>query len=310
MSALEVAGLLEPEDLELELAQVVSLAAALQVAHDFLLSKRNPNTNAAYRRDLRQWFLCCLEDGVDPLAAVQATVDDWATQLALAGAKPATIGRKLASVSGYYTYAMRSGVLERNPVEFVDRPSVSKRSQTLGLDKADAERLLALAQWWGPVEHALVCLLMLNGLRVSEACAADVSHLSEQRGHVVLRIHGKGGRVDDAPLPPRGAHAVALARGERTSGPLLVWRGGRMHRQAAFRTIRRLSRHLGLAGISPHSLRHTAATMALDAGVDLRRVQEFMRHEDINNTVRYDRARRSLDSHPALAIGLYLGAAA
>jgi integrase len=71
-----------------------------------------------------------------------------------------------------------------------------------------------------PPEHALISLLALNGLRVSEATGADIEHLGVERGHRTLTITRKGGKVVTIPLAPRTARAIDLAIGERTDGPI------------------------------------------------------------------------------------------
>ena len=75
-----------------------------------------------------------------------------------------------------------------------------------------------------PAGHALISLLALNGLRVSEATGADIEHLGLERGHRTLVITRKGGKVVTVPLAPRTARAIDLAIGERTEGPVFVAR--------------------------------------------------------------------------------------
>jgi site-specific recombinase XerD len=88
---------------------------------------------------------------------------------------------------------------------------------------------------------------------------------------------------------------------------LLANDGGRLTRQQAARIVARLARRAGiLKRVSPHSLRHTAATLALDDGVSLRVVQASLGHADPKTTVRYDRARRGLDDHITHRLAQYL----
>ena len=150
-----------------------------------------------------------------------------------------------------------------------------------------------------PRDHALASLLALNGLRISEALGADIDDLEYQRGHRTLKILRKGGKHAVIPLAPRTSRAIDLYVGERTPGPIFVGaKGGRMDRYAADRTVKRLARRAGIAKrISPHSLRHSFMTAALDAGVPLRDVQEAASHADPRTTMRYDRANQSLDRH-------------
>jgi site-specific recombinase XerD len=99
-----------------------------------------------------------------------------------------------------------------------------------------------------------------------------------------------------------------LYLGERTSGPIFITADGRrMDRSAADRIIKRLARRAGIVKrISPHSLRHTFITLALDAGVALRDVQEAASHADPRTTMRYDRGRQSLDRHATYIVAAFV----
>jgi integrase/recombinase XerD len=109
----------------------------------------------------------------------------------------------------------------------------------------------------------------------------------------------KGGKVVTVPLAPRTARAIDLATGERTGGPLFLTVGGRrLDRHGAARIVRRVARRAGITkNVGPHTLRHAFITAALDAGVPLRDAQEAASHADPRTTMRYDRARTSLDRH-------------
>ena len=128
----------------------------------------------------------------------------------------------------------------------------------------------------------------MNGLRVTEALSRDVEHLAYNEGHRVLRIERKGGKRATTPLAPPVVRALDAYVGERTSGPIFTTSTGqRMTRSAAYRVLQRLARKAEIpaaAEISPHSARHAFATLALDAGVPLRDVQDAMGHADPRTT--------------------------
>ena len=157
-----------------------------------------------------------------------------------------------------------------------------------------------MAAGLGPaMEHALISLLALNGLRVTEATGADVEAMGIERGHWTLVVIRKGGKVVTIPLAPRTARAIDLAVGERCEGPLFVTADGhRLDRHGAGRIVRRIARPTRINKlVGPHTLRHAFITAALDAGLPLRDVQEATSHADPRTTMRYDRARASLDRH-------------
>jgi integrase/recombinase XerD len=154
--------------------------------------------------------------------------------------------------------------------------------------------------------------LAINGLRVSEATGADIDRLGLERGHRTLTILRKGGKIVTIPLAPRTARAIDLAIGERIDGPIFLGPDGkRLDRHAAGRIVRRVARRAGInKQVGPHTLRHAFITAALDAGVPLRDVQEAASHADPRTTMRYDRARVSLDRHATYIVAAFLAGAA
>jgi integrase len=142
--------------------------------------------------------------------------------------------------------------------------------------------MLVAAGLAGGRVHALISLLALNGLRVSEAIGAHIEDLGLERGHRTLTIVRKGGKVVTVPLAPRTARAIDLAVGERCDGPMFVGADGqRIDRHAAGRIVRRIARRAGIVKrVGPHTLRHAFITAALDAGAPLRDVQEAASHAD------------------------------
>ncbi len=160
-------------------------------------------------------------------------------------------------------------------------------------------------------DHALVSLLALNGLRVSEAIGADIAALGLERGHRTLTVVRKGGKTVTLPLAPRVARAIDLAVGERSEGPIFIEADGRrVDRHAAGRIVRRIARRAGISKrAGPHTLRHAFITAALDAGVPLRDVQEAASHADPRTTMRYDRGRQSLDRHATYIVATFIAGA-
>jgi len=125
----------------------------------------------------------------------------------------------------------------------VRRPKLDYESRAVGLDRNEVGALLVAARLAGVRDHALVSLLALNGLRISEALGGNIEDLAVERGHRTLRILRKGGKPVTIPLAPRTASAIDLVVGERLEGPLFVAvTGGPLDRHAAARIVKRLSR--------------------------------------------------------------------
>jgi integrase len=133
----------------------------------------------------------------------------------------------MCTIAGLYRYAVEEELLDHSPAAHVRRPRLDYESHATALDRNELGALLVAAGLGPPAEHALVSLLALNGLRVSEATGAGIEHLGLERGHRTLVITRKGGKVVTIPLAPRTARAIDLATGERTEGPLFVTGDGR-----------------------------------------------------------------------------------
>jgi len=269
-------------------------------------------TREAYTLDLRQFTGWCRTQSLALFAVRRADIETFARELEARGRARTTVTRRLSTIAGFYRYAVEEELLDHSPAAHVRRPRVDYEPHATALDRNEVGALLVAAGLGPAAEHALISLLALNGLRVSEATGADIDHLGLERGHRTLVVTRKGGKVVTVPLAPRTARAIDLAVGERTAGPLfLAADGKRLDRHGAARVVRRVTRRAGIAKkVGPHTLRHAFITAALDAGVPLRDVQEAASHADPRTTMRYDRARTSLDRHATYIVATYIAGAA
>jgi integrase/recombinase XerD len=269
-------------------------------------------TFEAYQLDLRQWVQWCAERPVALFCARRADIESFGRHLEACGRARATVARRLCTIACFYRYAEEEGLIAMSPAVHVRRPRLDYESHATGLDRNEVGAMLVAAGLGGPQEHALLSLLALNGLRVSEAIGANIEQLGLERGHRTLTILRKGGKIVMIPLAPRTARAVDLAIGERSDGPIFrADDGNRLDRHAAARIVRRVARRAGIAKkVGPHTLRHAFITAALDAGVALRDVQEAASHADPRTTMRYDRARVSLDRHATYIVATFIAGAA
>jgi len=269
-------------------------------------------TREAYELDLRQYTSWCHQHHLRLFQARRADIECFARDLETRGRARATITRRLCTIAGFYRYAVEEDLLDHSPAAHVRRPRLDYESHATALDRNELGALLVAAGLGPPAEHALISLLALNGLRVSEATGASIEALGLERGHRTLVITRKGGKVVTIPLAPRTARATDLATDERTDGPIfLATDGRRLDRHGAGRIVRRVAHRAGITkNVSPHTLRHAFITAALDAGVPLRDVQEAASHSDPRTTMRYDRARGSLDRHATYIVAAYVAGAA
>jgi site-specific recombinase XerD len=269
-------------------------------------------TRDAYALDPRQYVSWCQQHQVRLFDARRADIECLARDLEVRGRARATVTRRLCTIAGFYRYAVEEELLDHSPAAHVRRPRIDYESHATGLDRNELGALLVAAGLGTAAEHALVSLLALNGLRVSEVTGADIEALGTERGHRTLVITRKGGKVVTIPLAPRTARAIDLAIGERCEGPMfLAADGRRLDRHGAGRIVRRIARRAGITKpVGPHTLRHAFITAALDVGVPLRDVQEAASHADPRTTMRYDRARTSLDRHATYIVAAYVAGAA
>jgi site-specific recombinase XerD len=287
-----------------------------QMAAIGYLARYQGGTFDLYARHLREWFAWCEGQNLDPLTGPTRTHVELYTRHRMTdlGNCVSTISNNMSAIKGFFRFAVIDGLIERNPAEHANVPKVHHdESRLLGLDRLELGNFIATARDLSPQHSSLAHLLSFLGLRVSEACAVQIEDFADtERGHRVLHLVGKGNKPATMPLTAPVIGAMELAQGERTAGPLLVKRkdGTQLDRSNAAAMVATICRHAGITKqISPHSLRHSMITNALDAGVPLRDVQIAARHADPRTTVGYDRARENLDRHAIHALTDYLAGA-
>jgi site-specific recombinase XerD len=283
------------------------------VVDAWLTSFGSPRTRAGYATEIRRWSEWCAGYGIDPLAATRPVVEAYLRALEERGDSPRTRARRLSAVSSAYRYAVSVGTLTANPAEHVRRPKVdADESPTIGLTETEARAVLTAAEQESPRTHALLALLLGAGLRITEALTARAEQIGVDRGHRFLRVTGKGGKTRRVPLHPWLLHALEVQLAGRTEGLILPTRsGGQWDRSEAWRAVRRVAAAAGIEAadkVSPHSMRHTAATLLLaQPSMSLARVQDLLGHADPRTTQRYNRRRDQLEGSAGYKLGEILG---
>jgi len=284
----------------------------------FLRLNRNvsPHTLRAYDTDVTQ-FLTHLSSrhdrpGSEILVGHFDTdgVRGYLGELHDRGNSRASTARRLAAVRAFAKYLVREELLNDDPTALVGAPR-KERTLPAHLGTEDMDRLLAapdVSTIAGRRDRAILELFYASGLRLSELVGMDLEDLNLS-GRVV-RVKGKGGKERLVPFNPKAAEAMrlmladhaALAHGRSaatTQGPrkgrgpgrtplFLNLRGRRLTTRSVDRIVRRYVSEAAIAtGISPHALRHTFATHLLQAGADLRAIQELLGHSQLSTTQRY-----------------------
>ncbi|TDW31034.1 tyrosine-type recombinase/integrase [Cryobacterium psychrophilum] len=286
-----------------------------EIAAAAFLARYKGDTRTMYISDLRIYFEWCYSNGIKPLEAERVHLEFFARYLEeVRGNGPAATCRRLGTLKGFYRIAEADDRIKRSPMTFVRMPKVIwDENAAMGLDRVQLGTLIQAARAKSPTDAALVTLMGMLGLRVSEATSVQIEDFAETKsGHRVLRVLGKGGKPATIPLPVPVIRMLDACAGDRKSGQLLYTDLGTvMDRRSAYRRIKSLAKRAGLpAGLHPHTLRHSAITAALDSGATLRDAQIFARHSDPRMTNRYDRNRGNLDRHAAHGLAAYLAGAA
>jgi integrase/recombinase XerD len=281
-----------------------------QVAR-WAISHTSRNTRESYGRVAERWTHWCLARDVDPWAVDRTHVDLWRDDLA-GRLAASTVKHHLSALTSLYEWILDEEpsllAVERNPAARVRKPKVANESTTPFLSLVQAHQVAAAAREAGPLEHAVVCLLLNEGLRVSEMCSADVGDYTTVRGHPVLRVTRKGGRVAETRL----SVVVGLTRDAldvyldgRQSGPLLLGprTGRRLVRHTAAKIVQRVAGKAGVPRVTPHGLRHSCGTIMRDLQVPPMDIQAKLGHLRFETTERYIRSGMAVERDPTDRIG-------
>ena len=284
------------------------------------------HTCRAYTRDLEEFVAYLSENGQRPAAASEpagAFGPHDVTAVAIRGYlgmlhqknQKSSIARKLSTLRSFFKFLVKKGVVDHNPVEGILTP---KREKPLPgylpidavfhlLDSIETDSVLAARN------RAIFETLYSCGIRVSELAGLNVHDIDPDGG--TLKVLGKGAKERIVPVGRKALDAIAHYRmsleaekgiGAGAKKPLFLnHQGQRLTPRSIARILKKLVTACGiLTPVSPHTLRHTFATHMLDAGTDLRSVQELLGHKNLSTTQKYthvsiDRLMETYDrAHP------------
>jgi integrase/recombinase XerC len=258
---------------------------------------RSAHTVRAYVADIVSLLdhagrMGCAEPGDLDLGVLRS----WLARLRTTGAARTTLARRAAAARTFTAWAHRDGLLDRDAGAQLASPKAHRELPTvLRGDQAAALVTAPTGNEAVPLRDRLILeLLYATGIRVSELCGLDVHDVDRARR--VVRVLGKGAKERSVPYgrPAENAldgwlrHGRPLLATPRSAAALLLGaRGGRLQATTARAVVTRYAEAAGLPHVSPHGLRHSAATHLLEGGADLRSVQELLGHAALSSTQIY-----------------------
>ena len=271
----------------------------------YLSMERNasPHTCRSYQKDLEQFenFLKGSGMALSPMGNIEmGKVDRIAIRRYLGFLyrrnKKSSIARKLSTLRSFFKYLVREQLTTSNPAKNVSTPKVEKFLPTaLTVDEAfrlmespslsDGRKNQALR------DRAILELLYSSGIRVGELVGLNSDQLDLDLG--IGKVMGKGRKERIVPIGLKAVEAIKVYLEERgdfdKEEPLFInTRGGRLTARSVERLVKKYTKCSGIfRKVSPHSLRHTFATHLLDAGADIREIQEMLGHASLSTTQRY-----------------------
>ncbi|MEW6377984.1 MAG: site-specific tyrosine recombinase/integron integrase [bacterium] len=264
------------------------------------------HTLRAYRNDLLQFFHALgIQDGEDTNNLYQelqkvdlSQVREYLNQLFNRKLARTTIVRKISAIKSFYKYLIREGMPVESRVVLLSSPKVGvKIPSFLTID--EIFRLLdsLTPGFWELRDKTIFEVLYACGLRVSELTALNEEHIDFASR--MIRVLGKGKKERVVPLGTRAASSLReyipckrefqQKMGQKNLTPLFINKyGTRLSSRSVARICKKYFRENGISDTaSPHSFRHTFATHLLDAGVDLRSIQEMLGHASLATTQKY-----------------------
>ena len=278
-------------------------------------------TRRAYRRVVREFFRFTGQRHPEEITPVD--VQRWRDQLIAQKKSASTVAFKLSIVRSLFDYLQAGNYVSRNPAlsKLVPPPAVSEDLRGRALTVKEVRYVLSgpdREKADGARDYALLLLMLRTSIRVSEACNLRLSQLKWSHGRWIIKFKVKGGRERTQPVPTEVKKAIdEYLRLDRTRRSLQHSDGAEqfifqphtnyrtlefnkaLSSTMAWHIVRKWGKFSGVGKLSPHDLRRTAITRALDQGLSYRQVQMMSGHKDPKTVMRYDHGRENLELNAA-----------
>ena len=263
------------------------------------------HTRRSYLSDLKQFRIYLETDGkshVEGAPSVaqvdQMLVRGFIRSLHREKVKKVTISRKMAAIRAFFKYLLREGRVSANPAELVHAPKPEKYIPTV-LSVDEILTVLNIEYKDEPLQmrdKAIMELFYSTGIRLSELAGLNIENINFPQGLIKIRGKGRKERIVPVGGPALSSIQSYLKRRDNllknnldSDNPLFLNNnGGRLTARSVARVADRVVQRSGIGRkISPHALRHSFATHMMDAGADLRAIQELLGHESLSTTQKY-----------------------
>ncbi len=288
-------------------------------AAPFINKSVSEATRRAYTRAVADFFQ--FARGKHPTEVVPSDVQLWRDHLRSQRKRPATVSFKLSVIRSFFEYLKAAGVVPLNPAstKLVSPPELTTEAAGRALTAKEVRYLLAgpdREKSEGARDYALMLVMLRLSLRVSEVCSLKSSSMKWSHGRWTLRCKVKGGREEVWPLPKDVKEAIDLylrldrkrrevSHSDGEEAPLFQphvnYRTLEFNKGISTRMVQKIvarwADYSGVGDLSPHDLRRTAITKALDSGLTYRQVQMMSKHKDPKTVMRYDHGRENMEQN-------------
>lgn len=265
------------------------------ISHLKLERSLSNNTLSAYKSDI--YKLKSYVGNTEISKVDYKGITSFLKNLESAGLSPRSLARIISGLKTFYKYLVSEQITATNPLQTIDTPKLPKNLPEV-LSHEEVTKMLEsidFSKHAGERDKTIIMLLYGSGLRVSELVNLKVNDLYLEDGFI--KVTGKGNKERLVPIGSKTirqlgyyfeSYRLDVARHSVSNNIILNQRGNPLSRVSIFKIIRELAKKAGIKkNISPHTLRHSFATVLIEAGADLRAVQQMLGHESITTTEIY-----------------------
>jgi integrase/recombinase XerD len=313
-------GSIAPE-LQQPLSSALSRRFDSRVASTFCERSVSEETRRVYRRVVKEFF--AFHRQKEPAEIIPADVQRWRDHLIGQKRSCSTVYLKLSVIRSLFDYLLAGGYVRSNPAltKLVPPPAVPEDLRGRALSPKEVRYLLSgpdREKPEGARDYALLLLMLRTSLRVSEACRLRLSQIRWSHGRWTVRLRVKGGRERTQPIPADLKQAIdEYLRKDKKRREVQHSDGSEQYvfqphtnyrtlefnkpisSTMAWHIVKRWAEFTGVGKLSPHDLRRTAITRALDQGLSYRQVQMMSGHKDPKTVMKYDHGRENLELNAA-----------